>query len=68
MSGTAAGAAKAMATIREKYPDHHKKAGKKGGLVHTDRTKLKGYGTNRELAIEHGKLGGKLSKRKPNAQ
>lgn len=63
MAGTKAGSIKAQATLRAKYGDkysqHFKEMGAKGGRNgHTG-----GFFANRELAREAGRKGGLISRR-----
>lgn len=64
MSNTTAGGKKVAETNLAKDPDYYKKLGALGGSTVTKNTKLKGFGTNRELAKEAGRIGGQRSKRK----
>lgn len=59
MAGTKAGAAKSVAAIKAKNPDHWKQIGHIGG----SRKVTKGFGSNPELAREAGAVGGRISKR-----
>lgn len=60
MSGNHETGIKARETLLKKDPDFYKKLGKLGGKVKNSR---KGFGTNRELASEVGKIGGQRGKR-----
>lgn len=61
MSGTKAGSKKAVQTILKKYgEDFFKRNGKKGGKACVP----KGFAMNKELAIESGRKGGSVSKRR----
>ena len=61
MSGNKAGGIKAAQTNKERYGDDwYKILGAKGGKV----LGVKGFATNKELAREAGRKGGKVSKRR----
>lgn len=63
MSGTKAGAEKAMETIRAKYgSEFFEVIGRMGGVAKNPR---KGFGTHRDLARTAGAKGGQRSKRRP---
>ena len=61
MSGTKAGAAKAVQTIKNKDPEFFSKIGAIGGSA---TGVLKGFAANRELAREAGRKGGSVKKNK----
>ncbi|MDO4872319.1 MAG: KGG domain-containing protein [bacterium] len=62
MAGTKAGGAKAAATNKEKYgADFYSRIGQKGGQNGT----TGGFAANRELAVEAGRKGGRISRRGP---
>ena len=62
MSGTKAGAKKAVASIKEKYgEDYFQKIGRKG--VQNGHTG--GFAYDHELAVRAGTIGGKKSRRGP---
>ena len=62
MSQTIEGSKKAKAKLLAKYGENYfKSIGSTGGKV---KNPLKGFGTNRELAVTAGYKGGKISKRK----
>ena len=68
MPGTKAGAAKAAATIKEKYgKDHYKTIGKLGqasyNSIPKDKRKPRGFAANLDLARRAGKKGGTISRR-----
>lgn len=65
MAGTSAGAAKAVAKMLEKNPDHFRTIGSLGGKAPTSAPK--GFAANRDIAVAAGRLGGQRSKRKPRA-
>ena len=63
MAGTKAGAAKTVATNKERYgEDFYKKMGAKGGKV---TGVAKGFASNLDRAREAGRRGGRISKRGP---
>lgn len=64
MSNTKLGGKKVAISNKAKDPDYYIKLGALGGSTITKNTKLKGFGTNRELARIAGARGGKISKRK----
>lgn len=67
MSQTKEGARKAQETMRRRYGDdlqkHYAEIGRIGGKVKHGN---KGFGSNRELASEAGRIGGQSSRKKKN--
>jgi len=63
MPGTPEGSVKAVKTINRKYPGHWQRIGYRGGSAHVS----KGFGRNPILASKAGSVGGKISRRPPNA-
>lgn len=62
MAGTEKGGKQAAKTNKEKYgEDFYKNIGRMGG----QKSRTGGFAANRQLAIEAGRKGGKVSKRKP---
>jgi len=69
MSGTKSGADLATKTIKSLYgKDFFKRIGALGGSTKTNATHLRGFGSDHELAREVGKIGGTISKRRPNVK
>lgn len=61
MAGTKEGGLKGKQTLYKKYgEDYFKEMGRKGGMVSSP---LKGFGSNRQRAVDAGRKGGKISKR-----
>ena len=65
MAGNKAGAMKARETMIRRYGSYEKwcEYMRKSGAIGGKKTGVKGFATNRALAISAGRKGGKISKR-----
>ena len=66
MAGTKTGGLQAAKTNIDKYgSDFYKRIGSVGGRVQTEKTRNKGFASNRDLARKVGAIGGRISRRYP---
>lgn len=65
MTQTKLGAIKAKQTLTAKYGENYfRTIGSTGGKTRSNATHLRGFGSNRELAAQMGRIGGSRSSRK----